>query len=66
MEAHLANIKKKNLGKENVTKDQARWEYLKNQIRKVFNKNVAKKHKNLILIPEKNTKIIRMHCKLFE
>ena len=52
MEAPLANIKKK-LGKENVTKDQARWEYLKNQIRKVFNKNVAKKHKNSILIPEK-------------
>ena len=33
MKAHIANIQK-NLGKENIREDQARLEYLKNQIRR--------------------------------
>ena len=37
MKAHIANIQK-NLGKENIREDQARLEYLKNQIRRFWMK----------------------------
>ena len=66
MKAHIANIQK-SLDKENIRDDQARWEYLKFEIRKFsikFSKLLSKNTKAKTLLLEKK-KIIRMHCKLF-
>ena len=67
MKAHIANTQK-SLDKENIRDDQARWEYLKYEIRKFsikFSKLLSKKYENSNLTALKKTKIIRMYCKLF-
>ena len=67
MKAHIANTPK-SLDKENIRDSQARWEYLKYEIRKFlikFSKLLSKNTKTQTLLLEIKTKIIRMHCKLF-
>ena len=67
MKAHIGNISK-NLDKETIRDSQARWEYLKYEMRKnsiKFSKLLSKNTKTQTLLLEKKTKIIRMHCQLF-
>ena len=67
MKAQIANTQK-SLDKENIRDDQARWKYLKYEIRKFsikFSKLLSKNTKTQTLLLEKKTNIIRMHCKLF-
>ena len=56
MKAHIANTLK-NLDKENIRNDQARWEYLKYEIRKFsikFSKLLSKHAKTETVLLEKN------------
>ena len=56
MKAHIANTLK-NLDKENIRNDQARWEYLKYEIRKFsikFSKLFSKHTKTETVLLEKN------------
>ena len=56
MKAHIANTLK-NLDKENIRNDQARWEYLKYEIRKFsikFSKLFSKHAKTETVLLEKN------------
>ena len=60
MKAHIANTQK-SLDKENIRDDQARWEYLKYEIRKFsikFSKLLSKNTKTQNLLLEKKNKII--------
>ena len=60
MKAHIANIQK-NLDKENIRDGQARWEYLKCEIKKFsikFSKLLSKNTKNQTLLLEKKLKLL--------
>ena len=60
MKAHIANTQK-SLDKENIRDDQARWEYLKYEIRKFsikFSKLLSKNTKTQTLLLEKKLKLL--------
>ena len=72
MKSHTANTQKI-LDKGNIREDQARWEYLKYEIRKFsikFSKLLSENTKTritlLVFTAWKKTKIIKMYFKLFE
>ena len=67
MKAHIANTLK-NIDKKNIRDNQARWQYLKDEIRTFsikFSNLLSKNTKNETLFVKKTPEIIRMHYKLF-